>query len=374
MPLFSIDITARNMSVVKPTTFEGQGIQEPRDLRPLLAANLEKLDPDSNWFLLSEEFSGWEGSNRAIDILAVVRDGDEAHLVVIELKRTEDGGHMDLQAIRYAAMVAPFSFEDLVRIHADYLKRLGKPSDGARVALLQHLGAEVEGIISVSNRPRIVLVSWGFSREISATVLWLNSVGMDIRCFAAQPYQIQSSLYLDVEQVIPLRSAQEYEFRLRDKQIQKAEADSQKIANRKENVFVRLEKAGVLVPGTQLVLLPYQSYLDSVPDNVKKATFQSRGFKGIIWAEEPDGEGYSLQRLTDKIFTEYAKTPTKQNPTALWAVEGQTKSLWDIAEELANAGDVAPAVSGAVPTPVVPISTVPDSTVGISASANGGTP
>ena len=28
----------------------------------------------------------------------------EANLVVVELKRTEDGGHMDLQAIRYAAM------------------------------------------------------------------------------------------------------------------------------------------------------------------------------------------------------------------------------------------------------------------------------
>jgi len=31
--------------------------------------------------------------------------------VVIELKRTNDGGHMELQAIRYASMVSAMTFE-----------------------------------------------------------------------------------------------------------------------------------------------------------------------------------------------------------------------------------------------------------------------
>lgn len=36
-------------------------------------------------------------------------------LVVFELKRTADGGHVDLQAIRYAAMVSAMSFDDARR-------------------------------------------------------------------------------------------------------------------------------------------------------------------------------------------------------------------------------------------------------------------
>ncbi len=46
--------------------------------------------------VVSEEFGEWDDSRRRIDLLAIDRD---ANLVVIELKRTEDGGHMELQAI-----------------------------------------------------------------------------------------------------------------------------------------------------------------------------------------------------------------------------------------------------------------------------------
>ena len=54
------------------------------------------IAPDT--LVIAEEFSEWSGSQRRIDLLAIDRD---ANLVVIELKRTEDGGYMELQALRF---------------------------------------------------------------------------------------------------------------------------------------------------------------------------------------------------------------------------------------------------------------------------------
>jgi hypothetical protein len=70
---------------------------EKQDLQRWLLAAPEALG--ESLFILSEEFGNWEDSKRRIDLLALDED---ANLVVIELKRTDDGGHMDLQAIRYA--------------------------------------------------------------------------------------------------------------------------------------------------------------------------------------------------------------------------------------------------------------------------------
>ena len=86
--------------------------------------------------VLSEEFGSWEDSRRRIDLLALDKD---ANLVVIELKRTEDGGHMDLQALRYAAMVDNMTFEQAVEAHQHYRNVRGIEGD-AREEILEFLG------------------------------------------------------------------------------------------------------------------------------------------------------------------------------------------------------------------------------------------
>ena len=88
--------------------------------------------------VIAEEFGEWEDSKRRIDLLGIDRD---ANIVVIELKRTEDGGHMELQAIRYAAMVSTLTFEKVVEIYDAYLKRVGKESD-AQTSILEFLSWE----------------------------------------------------------------------------------------------------------------------------------------------------------------------------------------------------------------------------------------
>ena len=98
MPIF--EITQSAIRKLSETTFSAAGVRERADLQRLLRSNIEVVSPDT--LVISEEFGEWEDSRRRIDLLGLDRD---ANLVVIELKRTEDGGHMELQAIRYAGML-----------------------------------------------------------------------------------------------------------------------------------------------------------------------------------------------------------------------------------------------------------------------------
>jgi RecB family endonuclease NucS len=114
------DLTHDDLTPVKSVTFASQKIHEREDLQRILRMHIDAVAPDT--LVLAEEFSDWEDSSRSIDLLGLDKQGA---LVVIELKRTEDGGHMELQAIRYAAMIGKLTFADAVSAHAKFLGKTG---------------------------------------------------------------------------------------------------------------------------------------------------------------------------------------------------------------------------------------------------------
>src|SRR6266567_3977371 len=118
MPLY--EITSEAIRGINETSFAAEGFRERSDLQRLLRNKINILAPDT--LVIEEEFCNWEDSKRRIDLLGLDKN---ANLVVIELKRTEDGGHMDLQALRYAAMVSTMTYEKVVDAHAAFLQRLG---------------------------------------------------------------------------------------------------------------------------------------------------------------------------------------------------------------------------------------------------------
>jgi hypothetical protein len=189
------------------------GLRERQDLQRLLRDDIGVLD--QNLLVIAEEFGNWEDARRRIDLLALDKEG---RLVVIELKRTEDGGHMDLQALRYAAMVSPMVFDDVVAAYKKFLVRIDPDGDlDARHELIAFLGQEDEEA-EISSDVRIVLVSGDFGREITTTVLWLNQFdGMDIRCVRLVPYRMRGKVLLDIQQIVPLPEAEDYQVRVRRK-------------------------------------------------------------------------------------------------------------------------------------------------------------
>lgn len=214
MALYHVDETDGSLSEIPETSLSGEGMRERGDLQRWLRDFPGALEPDL--FVLTEEYSDWEDGNRSIDLLAL--DG-EGRLVVIELKRDE-GAFMDLQAIRYAAMVAHMTFAQAVDAHDRHLQARGIEGD-ARERILEHLGGEAGDEPEIeSGRPRILLAARDFQRELTTSVLWLRDSGIDIRCVRLLPYRIDDHLVLDVTQVIPLPEAEEYIVRVRERAIE----------------------------------------------------------------------------------------------------------------------------------------------------------
>lgn len=210
-------ITNESLLKVHRTSFAEENIHERTHLQAALRDHIDLLD--ENLHVVAEEFGDFEGVNRRIDLLCIDRD---CKLVVVELKRTADGGHMELQALRYAAMISTMTFTQVVRAFAKYLKNRGADDhteDTARSDLLTWLefGDDEEPVI-----PRevgIVLASENFSQEITTTVLWLNEFHtFDIRCVRLSPYRLEDRLLLDVQHVIPLPEASAYTVRVREKE------------------------------------------------------------------------------------------------------------------------------------------------------------
>jgi hypothetical protein len=213
MPLY--EITNDAFRSIAEASFIDLKLQERGDLQRLLRRQIDVLGDDL--YVLTEEFTDWEDSRRRIDLLAIDK---EANLVVIELKRTNDGGHMDLQAIRYASMVSAMKFARAAQIHSEFLSRFDGNGADAEQRILDFLAWDEPDEEEFAADVRIVLVSEDFGKELTTAVLWLRDHDIDIRCVRLRPYQNGASRLIDVQQIIPLPEANDYQVQLREKEQQ----------------------------------------------------------------------------------------------------------------------------------------------------------
>ena len=210
MPIF--EVTSAAISPLKAVSFSSAGVYERGDLQRLLREHVEVISEDT--LVISEEFGEWDDSRRRIDLLGIDK---EANLVVIELKRTDDGGHMELQSIRYGAMVRTMTFEQAVNAYEQYLDKTCTDKKDPRSTILEFLGWDepADGVFAQS--VRVVLASAEFSKELTSTVLWLNEYGIDIRCVRLKPYALDGRILIDVQQIIPPPESMDYQVQLREK-------------------------------------------------------------------------------------------------------------------------------------------------------------
>ena len=230
MPIYKI--AEESLEPLPKVKLSELGLDEKK-LQALIRDQIEILD---ELLVIGEEFGDWEGSKRRIDLLAIDKN---ANLVVIELKR-DDSSHMELQALRYAAMVSTMTFEKAVETYKKHLENLD-PSTDAQQSLLEFLEWDEPNEDSFAEDVKIILASTSFSKELATAVLWLNDRDLNIRCFHLQPYSDGDQNFLDVQQLIPLTEAEEYQTGV--KRAQQERRASRQVRSRRENL--KFEQLGI---------------------------------------------------------------------------------------------------------------------------------
>ena len=209
MPIYNI--STEGITKVPQTNFQTNGILERNHLQRFLRDKIDIISEDT--LIISEEFSDWEDSRKRIDLLGVDK---EANLVVIELKRTDTGDHMELQALRYASMVSTMNFEKCISIYQNYIDNRGLTID-AKEELMNFLDWENPLEEDFASNVKIVLASADFSKELTTSVMWLLSKGIDITCVKLSPYNFNGEVLLDINQIIPLPEAESYLIKIKEK-------------------------------------------------------------------------------------------------------------------------------------------------------------
>lgn len=194
-------------------TFSDLGFRERDHLQEWLAADPSVLGEDL--LIIQKEFSGFSDTNERLDLLALDKEGN---LVVIENKLDDSGRDVTWQALKYASYCSSLSKENIRSIYQDYLTRRGE-GESAEEKLSEFFGGADYDELELNKglSQRIMLIAANFRKEVTSTVLWLMNYRLRLQCFKVTPYALGDQLLLSVEQIIPMRDAEEYIVRMAEK-------------------------------------------------------------------------------------------------------------------------------------------------------------
>ncbi|PSW73706.1 hypothetical protein C9J41_10890 [Photobacterium sp. GB-50] len=277
------NISNKNLTALTQTTFAAEGLLERQDLQEALKGCIGAIAPDC--LVISEEFSDWEDSRRRIDLLAIDKS---ANLVVIELKRDEIGAHMELQSLRYAAMISTMTFDKACSYFEEYIEK-EELELNARQTILDFVDLDESSLDDFGNDVRIVLASADFGKELTTSVLWLRDKGIYISCVRLTPYRYNDDVLINAEQIIPVPEIEEYQVKFREKQVE------QRTSKKTQRDYSKYRFNGQVYNKRKLALAILTHWI-----NVNKPTDLAEIRRAL--------EGYNLQRavaLFDQITEKY---------------------------------------------------------------------
>ena len=319
------------------------GLRERQHLQEWVIAHPEVLG--SSIKIVAFEFGSWTGhtgvkEHDRLDVLALDGDG---HLIVVELKRDKAPDTVEMQALKYAALVSRFTRDDLDRVHARYRTQTSGQEVSASDAAAE-LDAWAEITEDSLRLPKIVLMATDFPQTVTATVVFLHQqLGLDIKLLVFQAYQTSNDVLVTVSQHYPPPGIEEFVLSPEVNEAQKAKTGKHN-RQREANTVARLIGAEVLEQGerfqfhsTPEILATLEEWFAEEPGR-RYATWQEDSSSPLVW--QADDQPYSPTGLARLILEKGAgKIVVALQGPAYWVNE-TGESLVDIANNLPEQEEV----------------------------------
>ncbi len=198
-------------------SLEEAGFEERADLQEWVLSNPAILGPAVK--VITFDIDGLpNAANATRDRIHVLGLGIDGRLVVAELKssRTPD---TEVTAIKYAAMASRILPESLADQYARFQSRRQVPVT-VDEALAELQGHAPDLSYETLRRPRVVLLARDFSPVVTASVVWLSEMGLDLSLVQISAFR--SYVYgqsgtssgnvpmIAVNQIYPLREIEEF--------------------------------------------------------------------------------------------------------------------------------------------------------------------
>ena len=81
------------------------------------------------------------------------------------------------------------------------------------------------------------MIAGKFRKEVTSTVIWLMSFNIRIQCFKVSPFAFGDQLFLNFDQILPVKDAQDYSISMASK----AQEEIATQENLKQRHHLRLE-------------------------------------------------------------------------------------------------------------------------------------
>lgn len=210
--MFVLDKEKNRIVKIKSKNFSDLGIRERENLQVWLENNPESFGEEL--LFIQKEFDGFDDTRERLDLLAIDKQGN---IVVIENKLDDSGRDVTWQVLKYASYCSSLSKQQIKDIYQSYLNKIGSEED-SETNISEFLETEDFGEIQLNQSQRIILVSRNYRKEVTSTVLWLlTKYNLKIQCFKAIPYSFNDQVFLNIEQIIPVKEVEEYTIRMAEK-------------------------------------------------------------------------------------------------------------------------------------------------------------
>jgi hypothetical protein len=203
--MYIINKETNRIEKIETATFKQLGFKEREHLQEWIANNPSCLNEDL--LVIQKEFDGFNDTSERLDLLALDKQGN---LVIIENKLDDTGRDVTWQVLKYSSYCSTLNGTQIISIFNQYLSKIGS-SENAETILEEFLETDdFREKLNIGNSQRIVMIAGEFRKEVTSTVLWLLNYGLRVQCFKATPFKLAEQLFLNLEQIIPIKEAEDF--------------------------------------------------------------------------------------------------------------------------------------------------------------------